>query len=142
MPFEYLDDEAIADIAFRATGKDIDQLFHDSAMAVCQLQTDIEILDESIKKEIQLEANDFERLLYMLLDEIIFLKDADLFFPKKVSLKVKKMNGKCQVSGYFQGCTFDYTKHPMGNDIKAITLHDFYVKEIPEGWESYVLIDI
>ncbi|MCH8908351.1 MAG: archease [Candidatus Heimdallarchaeota archaeon] len=59
-----------------------------------------------------------------------------------MSINVIKQKEGFSVKGEFVGCEFNFEIHPMGNDIKAITYHDFYVKETSEGWEAYVLIDI
>ncbi|MHA2254113.1 MAG: archease, partial [Candidatus Kariarchaeaceae archaeon] len=81
MPFKYLEDEALADIAFLAYGQGINEMFRDAAMAICSLLTDIEKLDTSISFPIDIQHESVERVLYQFLDEIIYLKDAELFFP-------------------------------------------------------------
>lgn len=142
MPYQYLEDEAIADIAFKAWGESLNDVFREAAEAVYSLLTEIEDLSDDTSVPINIEADTSEKLLYKFLDEIIYLKDAELFFPKRVELSITETDGSFVLKGKFIGCEFDYERHQMGNDIKAITYHDFYLKKLADKWECYVLVDI
>ena len=142
MPYKYLEDEAIADIAFKAWGDSLNEVFIEAATAVYSLLTNIEDLSDDKSIQINIKAETREKLLYKFLDEIIYLKDAELFFPKKVEVSIVEIEGNFTVNGSFYGCEFDYERHQMGNDIKAITYHDFYLKQKEDKWECYVLVDI
>ncbi|MDH5647302.1 MAG: archease, partial [Candidatus Heimdallarchaeota archaeon] len=113
-----------------------------AAEATFSLQTNVSELE--ITKEIDFEISNksIQMLLFELLEEILYLKDAELFFIKKISLKLETSSKQFTVKGKFSGDTFDIKKYEIGNDLKAITLHNFYVKEINDIWECYVLIDI
>ena len=142
MPYQYLEDEAIADIAFKAWGENLDDLFKEAAKAVYSLLTNIDDLTTDLTYTVNIEADTSEKLLYKFLDEIIYFKDAELFFPKNVELSISEEDGLYKLTGEFFGCEFDFQKHQMGNDIKAITYHDFYLKQLDDKWECYVLVDI
>lgn len=142
MPYEYLEDEAIADIAFMAKSETLEGLFYDAAKATCNLQTNIDQLQENEEREFEIVSKSYERLLKNFLDEIIYLKDADLFFVKDIDVNVSNENNQYIAKGKFTGDIFDPDKYEIGNDLKAITYHDFYLKEMDHGWECYVLIDI
>ncbi|MHA2254147.1 MAG: archease, partial [Candidatus Kariarchaeaceae archaeon] len=64
------------------------------------------------------------------------------FFPKDVEVFVSKEKNLWTLDGTFHGCEFNADIHAIGNDIKAITLHDFYVKQTNQGWESHVIVDV
>lgn len=143
MPYQYLEDEAISDIAFKAWGDNLNDIFKEAAKAVYSLLTNIEELTDDLNYPINIKSDSLEKLLYKFLDEIIYLKDAELFFPKNVDLViVEDKDGNYILNGTFYGCEFDYKVHQMGNDIKAITYHDFYLKNLNNKWECYVLVDI
>lgn len=142
MTVTFLDDEAIADIAYKVKASSLNILFREAAEVLFNLQTDIELLSDELTFEIDIHANTAERLLHELLDEIIFLKDAELFFPKSISINIIEKDNIWTVKGEFKGCTFDLDKHLQGNDIKSITWHDFSLTKIGEEWDSYILIDI
>ncbi len=142
MPWEYLEEEAIADIGIKVTGKDLNELFRDACLSIANLMTDPSNLDELMQKAIQFEEKSLDLLLHTLLEEMVYLKDAELFFVKNVELHVDKENEGYAVKGKFVGDLFDPENDKIGNDIKAITMHDFYVKQVDNGWEAHFIIDI
>jgi SHS2 domain-containing protein len=36
----------------------------------------------------------------------------------------------------------DPQKHPQNVDVKAVTMHRFQIRQIPQGWEASVVLDI
>jgi len=140
--FEYLEDEAIADIAFRAYGDDLQDLFYHAAMATANLQTDINLLPRDEQRDIHIHKSDIDRLLKAFLDEILFYKDAELIFAVDFEVHIEKTVDGYLLDGKLIGGKFDYDIHPMHTDLKAITWHDFKVTKSDAGWQCYVLIDI
>lgn len=141
MPVKFLEDEAIADIAFKVKEKSLELLFETAAITLFRLQTNIDKIEDVKFFEFNLNNKEIDRLLYQFLNEIIYLKDAEFFFPSKVTFQIKKDN-LWNISGKFFGETFDETRHTIGNDLKAITMHNFYLKEENNNWEAYILVDI
>ena len=45
MPWEYLEDEAIADIGIKAWASTLDELFEEASVSVCSLMTDLSIFE-------------------------------------------------------------------------------------------------
>lgn len=142
MPWEYLEEEAIADIGIKVIGKDLNELFTDACLSIANLMTDIETLDELMKKAFQFNDKSLELLMHQMLEELVYLKDADLFFVKTVELHVEKNEDEFEVKGHLIGDIFDPEVDRIGNDIKAITMHDLYVKQTNGGWEAHFIIDI
>ena len=145
MPVNFLEDEAIADIAYIIQSETLESLFKEALMALFGLFTDVEDLADDLSFPIDIESKEPERLLHEVLDEVIYLKDAELFFPKDVKLEIFEKDGLWYIKGIFVGTEFDFDTHVRGNDVKAITWHDFYLKEIDHPkykWEAYVLVDI
>lgn len=142
MTVEFLDDEAIADIAFIVKNDSIKSVFLEAGETIFSLQTDTTLLDEDLSFSFKLSGANYERLLYNILAEILYYKDAELFFPKSMEIEFKEANDEIIAIGQFHGTIFNDEIHTRGNDIKAITMHDFYLKQVSEGWEAYILIDI
>ena len=142
MTIEFLDDEAIADIAFIVRSPTMKGVFLEACNAVLGLQTDLSLLDNNLRVEFNLNASSWERLLHHLLAEIVYVRDADFMFGKSVDLELSEKNGTFTAKGAFIGEEINLDKHIQGNEVKAITMHDFYLKESNQGWEAYVLVDI
>ena len=78
MPYEYLEEIGTADIAFEATGRDLPELFSDAADATTNVMIDnIEAIQPRETRQIELSNDKLDMLLFDLLQELIFLKDAE-----------------------------------------------------------------
>ena len=142
MPVEFLEEEAIADIAFIVRSDTLENLFIEACTTVFGLQTDLSLIEPNQSFPIDLEGASYERLLYNVLAEILYYRDAEFFFGKETKISLSEEDGTFIAKGEFLGSEFDEDKHIRGNDVKAITMHDFYLKQVDNGWESYILVDI
>ncbi len=142
MPWEYLEEEAIADIGIKVTSTELNTLFEDSVLSICNLMTDLKTFNADLEKTENFEDKSVEMLLYQVLEEVVYLKDAELFFVKSNKVRVSPDNDHFIATVTFVGGRFDPSIHEIGNDIKAITLHDFYVKNTKDGFEAHFIIDI
>ena len=141
--YKILEKIAIADIAFEAYGKDYNELFENSAQAIFEMAVDIKTLKNKIKKEISLEAETIENLLYDFLSEILFLKDAEQLIFLKCRVKIeKKGNKKILLKAEFFGDLINPETQKLENDIKAITMHMFRIENFKEGYKATVVVDI
>ncbi len=144
MPYKFLPDIAIADIAFEATGKTLNALFKSAALATTNVMVkDLKSVKHKVKKEIKVEADNVELLLFNFLQEIIYYKDAELLLFSKYDVKInedkknKKYNLKCTAYGE----KLNMKKHTLMVDVKAVTLHMFSVRKNRE-WKARVILDI
>src|SRR3989338_7129900 len=94
--FKFLEDVAIADIAFEAYGKNYSGLFENAANAIFSLTADLKTLKPEIKKKVKLENSKIDLLLYDFLSEILYIKDADGLIFCRCKVGIKEKNGKYQ----------------------------------------------
>ena len=78
--FKFL--EHTADIKFQAYGKDIEEAFENSALAMFNSMYNSKIKDKE-KFKIIVQGKDFESLLYNFLEELLFLLDSKNFSYQK-----------------------------------------------------------
>jgi len=142
MKYKILEDIAIADIAIEAYGKDLNELFENSALAIFEESSNIKKINEKEKKTIKLKAKNVEDLLFDFLSEILFLKDAFSIIFKKSIIKINQKNKKYILNANLSGEKIDRKKHELRNDIKAITLHMFKVEKTKQGYKSLVVVDV
>lgn len=141
MSFKFLEDIAIADVAFEASGKNLEQLFESAALATTQVMVELKTISRDVSKPITIKAKDVDKLLRDFLDEIIFIKDSDLLVFAKFDIKIKK-NGSYELKANAYGEKLDMKKHKFGVDVKATTMHMFEVKKEATGWKARVILDI
>lgn len=142
MPYKFLEDIAIADVAFEATGKTLEELFDSSALALENTQVkDLKSVKHKVEKKIEVEADTIEMLLFNFMQELIFLKDAKLLLFSKFSIKITEgKKWKLKVRAY--GEKPNMKKHELLVDVKAVSLHNFKVEETENGWKADVILDV
>ena len=138
MKFKFLEKVAIADIAFEAYGKNLNELFENCAMAVAETMVDVKTVEPKIKKEIKLENEKIDQLLFDFIGELIYLKDKDAFVFNKfdVDLKKNKLKAICY------GDKINMKKQTLRNDVKAITYHMYKVEKVKEGYKATIVLDV
>lgn len=141
MPYKFLEDLSVADMAFEATGKTLNEMFESAALAVTKTMVrNLDSVEKKVKKEFSLKAEDVELLLFKFLQEIIYYKDARKLLFSKFSVSVD--DGRKSLTCVAQGEELDMRKHNLIVDVKAVTLHRFEVEKTKDGWRSQVILDI
>jgi len=139
--YEFLEDIATADAAFKAEGDSLAELFEACALATFDVMIDLDKVEPKEKKHIELEHEKIDQLLFEFLEEIIFLKDADAMVFSKFDIKIGK-NELYKLTANIFGEEIDLEKHVSKSDVKAVTYHMFEVKEENEKWTAMVILDI
>src|SRR5438552_13263018 len=91
MPYTYLEEIGTADIAFEATGRDLSELFREAVDATTNVMIDnIEAIQSRETRQIELSNDKLDMLLFDLLQELIFLKDAERLLLRMHQLEIKE----------------------------------------------------
>jgi len=135
--FEIL--EHPADVGFRAHGATLEELFVSAALALISIAGDIEAVEERERCEIVATGEDTESLLYAWLAEIVAIADADRLVLRRVEVT---SFGADRVTGVAYGERYDHDRHHSGTAIKAVTYHEFLVKQSDGGWIAEVFLDL
>lgn len=143
MTYRYLEDIAIADVAFIAQGITLEELFLSACDATMNIMVeDLQTIEKASVKSIKLESDTLDLLLFNLLQELVFYKDAEQLLLRVSQLSIKNRDGHFTLSADMYGNKINPEKHNLIVDVKAVTLHRFQVKEVQGGWEAQVILDI
>jgi SHS2 domain-containing protein len=143
MPYHYLEEIGTADIAFEATGRDLQELFRNAADAMTNVMIDnIEAIQPRDTRQIELSNEKRDMLLFDFLQELIFLKDAERLLLRLQEVLIDERNENYFLKATAKGEQLDAERHHQRADVKAVTLHDFSVEETEGGWRARVLLDI
>lgn len=142
MPYEFLDDVALADIAFKAEGKTIEELFQSAATATFDIMTDTAKIKPQISRKIGLKSSQLDTLMYDWIAELIFLKDSLSVVFCRFDVTIEKTKDSYMLKADVKGDKIDYTKYTFMTDVKAITMNMFEVKEEGGKWIATILLDI
>lgn len=141
--YKYLEDVAIADVAFEASGKTLDELFESSGFALTNAMIkDLSKIEQRAEKSFEVEAEDVEMLLFNFLQELIFYKDAERLLFNKFDLDIVQKEDGWLLSARAYGEEIDREKHELLADVKAVALHNFKVEETEKGWRASVIVDV
>ncbi|MBI2675874.1 MAG: archease [Candidatus Aenigmarchaeota archaeon] len=142
MPFRWLEDVAIADIAFEARGETLEELFRQSALALEEAMVDTRMIQAEQIRILNFSDEKLDMLLYDFLSELIFLKDTDGLLFSGFDIKISKEGGTYSLKAEVQGEEIDRKRHDLRNDVKAVTMHLLEVTQDEEGWKATVVLDI
>ena len=132
--FEFL--EHTADVKFKAYGKNINQVFEHCTLAFSNYISREKKIKTKIKREITIEADNSEQLLYKFLDELIYLLDADKFVAAKAEVQIEKNKLAATLLG---DSAFKYKDL---DHVKAATYAEMYIRPNFTGWEAQVVLDV
>lgn len=143
MPYEFVEDVATADIAFRARGGDLNELFAAAADATMNVMiADLDTIERRVARSVLDSADAEDLLLVEFLQEVIYFKDAERLLLRPSAVNVQRTGGRLQVSATLTGEPLDPEKHEQQVDVKAVTYHRLEVKRTDQGWEAFVILDI
>ncbi len=140
--YTFLEDVAIADVAFEATGDTVNDVFIAAAMATMETMVDFKTLTTEKTVTITVTHTDRERLLYEFLEDIIYRKDVDQFLFANVAVTITEKDGAFTLEATCKGTTIDPKKQDLRSDVKAVTLHHFSLTEKEQTFTARVILDI
>lgn len=141
--YRYLDDIATADAAFEAWGESLEDLCKAVADATINVMVnDLNTIEPREKREIRLEADAADMLLFELMQELIFYKDAEQLLLRVLDVQIEERGDRLHLVAQAAGERLDPSKHDLVVDVKAVTLHRYRVEPSPRGWEAMVILDV
>jgi len=136
MPYTLVD-ITTADIAFKATGKTLNQVFESAGLALTDIMVKGKV-EENIDVKIELREEETEILLQQFLSEILYYLDGEGIVFKSIKVKT---DGKSLIA-VMKGEKFNPNKHVVEVDVKAVTYHKLELKKIKDTYECRVVLDI
>jgi SHS2 domain-containing protein len=133
--FKFL--EHTADVKFLAFGKNKEEAFENSALALKESMCGKTRIKENKERKIFVKGKDDEARLYVFLEEILFLLDAEKFIISKIkSLKINENKINAVISGD------DAKNYHFTNKVKAITYNDMLIEKNKGKWTVQAVLDV
>jgi SHS2 domain-containing protein len=143
MPYEFVDELTVADIAFRAWGRDLEETFGAAADAVMNAMVeDLETIQPRDTRQLSVEQDALDMLLFNFLQELVYHKDAEQLLLRVRQLHIADDRQPYTLQATVVGEPIDPNRHQMRVDVKAVTLHRFALTRTEHGWEATVVLDI
>lgn len=128
-----------ADVKFIASGSSLEEAFSESAYALKEAIAKDSNISPQIKKEINVYGNDLENLLYLFLEEFLFIMDANNLILARIE-KIKIDREKLKLSALV--LLDDAKKYKISNNVKAVTYNEMFIKQERGKWVIQVVLDV
>jgi SHS2 domain-containing protein len=143
MPYEFLEDVATADIAFSAWGETLEETFRAAADATLNVMVEeINAVQPRETRELRLENDQLDMLLFDFLQELIYYKDSEKLMLRIPRVRIQDQSKPYLLEAAARGEKLDPDRHHPRVDVKAVTLHRFSLAQTDRGWEAFVILDI
>lgn len=142
--YRFLEEIALADVGFIATGDSVSELFAASASAVIEAMVNPVSVGTNWTREVRLSGEQVDGLLFDWLNTIVFLKDAEAVVFRDVHALVDYDSdaGLWRLSAMLIGDHIDANRQELRTDVKAVTKHLYEVKEKEGTWSAHVVVDV
>jgi SHS2 domain-containing protein len=143
MPYRYHEEIALADAAFEAWDDTLEGLLIAAADATVNVMVeDLEAIRPLVSRAIELGPEPADLLLYKLLQELVYYKDAEQLLLRVEQVRLTPGAGGYSLTAEARGEVLDPELHQLAADVKAVTLHRLAVTEEADGWHAFVILDI
>jgi SHS2 domain-containing protein len=141
--YRVLEEIALADAAFEASGDSPSEVFLAAAQAVIETMVDPNTVASSWHRVVERKSSDLSALLFDWLSDIVYLKDAEGVVFREATVEVtQESRGGWYLHGMLTGEPIDPSRHELRADVKAVTKHLYQVQRQGHQWVARVVLDI
>jgi len=142
MKFKFLEDLAIADVAFEAYGKNLAEAFANAALATFEVQADTKKVKPKVSKNVKIEAENKEALLFDWISELLYLRDVKSMLFSKFSVKISEKSKRFFLKAKIYGEKIDRKKHQLKTEVKAVSYQMMEIEEKKGKCRVRVILDV
>jgi SHS2 domain-containing protein len=140
--FRFLEDIALADIAFEAEGDSIEELFQACTQAILETLADPRTVAASWERRIIKMDASLDDLLVEWLSEIVYWKDAAGVVFREAPVKLTRESDAWKLEATLTGAAVDGTVQTLRNDVKGITRHLYCLGQEGPRWKARIVVDV
>lgn len=140
--FRFLDDIALADVAFEAEGDSIEEVFRGATQALLETLAGPGTIAASWERRITRTDEDPANLLFEWLSDIVYWKDAAGVVFREAPLTLNCDGGRWTLQGRLIGAPVDQQSQELRNDVKGVTKHRYELTQDVSRWKARVVLDV
>lgn len=135
--------EHTADIGIETEAKTLEEVFSNAALGLENVITDTSKVGDKIKRDIEVESEDLQSLLYDFLEKFLILFDSEGLLFSKIDVKsIKGKEGEYKLKAVLYGEKYKPDKHISKTHVKAITYYGMKVEKRKDKFYVKVIFDI
>ena len=129
-----------ADLGIEVTGRTLEELYAEAAVAVFDLLTDLRAVRPRSSREIDVGGENPSDLLIDFIREVLYAWNGEGFLVKSCSIR---QMAPTRVAAVLKGEGFDPARHRIVREIKAVTYHGSEIRRTTEGgYAARVVFDV
>jgi SHS2 domain-containing protein len=140
--FRFLEDIALADIAFEAEGESVEEVFRGATQALLESMANPTTVTEGWERTIERNDVDPSVLLFDWLSEVVYWKDAAGVVYRAAPLTLTREGDVWLLRARLIGAPVDQQTQELHADVKGVTKHLYRMSQETGRWKALVVLDI
>jgi len=140
--FRFLEEIALADIAFEAEGESVEEVFRGATQALLESMANPSTVSARWERAIERTDMDPAALLFDWLSEVVYWKDAAGVVFREAPLTLTHEGNVWLLRARLIGAPVDYHTQELHADVKGVTKHLYELKQTGACWKVRVVLDI
>ncbi len=134
--------EHTADVGVKGYGSTLEEAFEAVALGLFDVMVNVRKIELRECREVEVEEEDLEGLLYSFLEELLFIYDTEGLVFGQVKVKIERKGGRYRLHAKACGEPLS-ERHEPKEEVKAITYHDMKIEKLTDGkWMAQLVPDI
>jgi len=140
--FRFLEEIALADIAFEAEGESVEEVFRGATQALLESMANPTTVSGGWERAIERSDVDPSALLFDWLSEVVYWKDAAGVVFREAPLILRREGDVWLLRARLIGAPVDQQAQELHADVKGVTKHLYELKPTGGCWKVRVVLDV
>ena len=140
--FRFLEEIALADIAFEAEGESVEEVFRGATQAILETMANPTTVLGGWERAIERSDVDPSALLFDWLSEVVYWKDAAGVVFREAPLTLTREGDVWLLRARLIGAPVDQQAQELHADVKGVTKHLYEIKQTGGCWKARVVLDV
>jgi SHS2 domain-containing protein len=140
--YRFLDDIALADLAFEVSGDSLPDIFQGATNALIEAMADPATVGTTWTQQVHRQEGDPAALLFDWLSDLVYWKDAASVVFSRAVLKLQDEAGVLRLDATLFGERVNPEVQILRADVKGVTKHLYDVSRAGERWKARVVVDV
>ena len=140
--FRFLEEVALADIAFEAEGESLEEVFRGATQALLESMANPATVSGGWERVIERSDADPSMLLFDWLSEVVYWKDAAGVVFREAPLTLTREGDVWLLRAHLIGAPVEQQAQELHADVKGVTKHLYELKQAGSCWKVRVVLDV
>jgi len=140
--FRFLEEIALADIAFEAEGESVEEVFRGATQAILETMANPSTVTGGWERAIERSDVDSSALLFDWLSEVVYWKDAAGVVFREAPLTMTREGEVWLLRARLIGAPVDQQAQELHADVKGVTKHLYEFTQTDGYWKVRVVLDV